>query len=70
MIGVEVRSRRDDILKKLQDEKILAIPAAENVVRFLPPYVIRESHIDDALAKLAGILSGLSPGSSPPCAAS
>jgi acetylornithine/succinyldiaminopimelate/putrescine aminotransferase len=70
MIGIEVRSRRDDILKKLQDEKILAIPAAENVVRFLPPYVIRESHVDDALAKLAGILSGLSAGSPPPCAAS
>jgi acetylornithine/LysW-gamma-L-lysine aminotransferase len=60
MVGAEVRSRRDEILKKLQDEKILAIPAAESVVRFLPPYIIQKPYIDDALAKLAGILSGLS----------
>jgi acetylornithine/LysW-gamma-L-lysine aminotransferase len=60
MVGAEVRSRRDEILKKLQDEKILAIPAAKSVVRFLPPYIIQKPYIDDALAKLAGILSGLS----------
>jgi acetylornithine/LysW-gamma-L-lysine aminotransferase len=57
MIGAEVRSRRDEILKKLQDARILAIPAGENVVRFLPPYVIQKNYIDEALEKLAGILS-------------
>jgi acetylornithine/LysW-gamma-L-lysine aminotransferase len=57
MIGAEVRARRDEILKRLQDEKILAIPAGESVVRFLPPYVIQKHHIDEALGKLAGILS-------------
>jgi|WetSurMetagenome_2_1015567.scaffolds.fasta_scaffold05463_8 LysW-gamma-L-lysine/LysW-L-ornithine aminotransferase len=58
MIGVEVRGRRDEILKKLQDERVLAIPAAENVVRFLPPFVIRPADIDRALAALARVLVG------------
>jgi len=59
MIGVEVRGRRDEILKRLQDDRVLAIPAAESVVRFLPPFVIEPADIDQGLAALAKALSGL-----------
>jgi len=59
MIGIQVRSRRDEILRRLQDEKVLAIPAGDDVVRFLPPYVVQKDHIDGALRTLAGVLSKL-----------
>ena len=59
MIGVEVRGRRDEILKRLQDDRVLAIPAAESVVRFLPPFVLQPADIDQGLAALAKALSGL-----------
>jgi acetylornithine/LysW-gamma-L-lysine aminotransferase len=59
MIGAEVRSQRDEVLKGLQENKVLAIPAADNVVRFLPPYVIRREHIDEALGKFRAVLAGL-----------
>lgn len=59
MIGVEVRSRRDEILKGLQEAGVLAIPAADNVVRFLPPYIIQREHIDEALGKFRAVLAGL-----------
>lgn len=60
MIGVEVRDKRNEILKKLQTEyKILAIPAAENVVRFLPPYIIEKKHIDITVKALSAILKNL-----------
>ncbi len=49
MIGVEVDGHRDLILKKLQERKVLAIPAADNVVRFLPPYIIAREEIEAAL---------------------
>jgi len=52
MLGLEVASGRDEFLKELQREKILAIPAADLVVRFLPPYIIERSHVDEALAKI------------------
>lgn len=52
MIGVEVFEKRDEILKKLQEEKIIALPAGENVIRFLPPYVITKKQIDFAIKKL------------------
>jgi acetylornithine/LysW-gamma-L-lysine aminotransferase len=52
MLGVEVKERRDSLLKKLQEESVLAIPAGENMVRFLPSYILEKIHIDFALEKL------------------
>lgn len=60
MIGLDVEDKRNEILKMLQDESILAIPAGENVVRFLPPYIIEKKHIDFAIEKLKKIFSSLS----------
>ena len=46
MIGVDVKDDRNGLLKKLQSEKILAIPAGDTVVRFLPPFIVEKKHID------------------------
>jgi len=49
MVGLALKGRRDDVLKRLQRERILAIPAGADVVRFLPAYVIER----DELARVA-----------------
>ncbi|HIH13436.1 TPA: aminotransferase class III-fold pyridoxal phosphate-dependent enzyme [Candidatus Woesearchaeota archaeon] len=50
MIGVEISSgKRNEVLKKLQQEKILVIPAGENMVRLLPPYIIEREHADNLI---------------------
>ncbi len=59
MIGLEVAGKRDDILKGLQQERILAIPAGENVVRFLPSYIFEKEHVDAVVAKLGTVLEAL-----------
>jgi acetylornithine/LysW-gamma-L-lysine aminotransferase len=56
MIGVAFGSRRDEILKGLQQEKVLAIPAGDDAVRFLPPYTIEKQHIDRAMDALGAVL--------------
>ncbi|MEK7177941.1 MAG: aspartate aminotransferase family protein [Patescibacteria group bacterium] len=56
MIGVEVKEDRNGLLKKLQGEKILAIPAGETVVRFLPPFIVEKKHIDLVVKTLKKIL--------------
>ena len=53
MLGVRVKAGRDLILKALQGERILACPAGEDVVRFLPPYIIRKPEIDLAMEGIA-----------------
>jgi acetylornithine/succinyldiaminopimelate/putrescine aminotransferase len=56
MIGIDVGSLRDEVLKGLQQERILAIPAGADVVRFLPPYIIEKVHIDRATDALQSVL--------------
>ncbi|OGK25218.1 hypothetical protein A3C28_04575 [Candidatus Roizmanbacteria bacterium RIFCSPHIGHO2_02_FULL_39_9] len=56
MIGIEVKDKRNDILKALQQEYILTIPAGENVVRLLPPLIIEKKHVDEIVDKLNKVL--------------
>lgn len=52
MIGVEVRGKNTPVLKALQERRILACPAADNVVRFLPAYTITRKEIDETVEAL------------------
>jgi len=59
ILGMEIRERRDSILKALQNRRILAIPAGENVVRFLPPYIIEKEKIDETVNILSDVLKSI-----------
>lgn len=59
MIGIEVVDKRNKILQSLQKEKILAIPATDNVIRFLPPYIIEKNHVDTVSVAMDRILKTL-----------
>lgn len=59
MIGLEVDGGRDEILKALQTDRILAIPAGASVIRFLPPYIIQVSEIDTLVRSLTRILTSV-----------
>lgn len=58
MIAVELTTpdKRNETLKTLQKEKILAIPAGESAIRFLPPYIVKKEHIDRVVKTLQKIL--------------
>ncbi len=49
MIGVELISKATPVLKKLQENRIIAAPAGENTIRFLPPYTITNRQINQAV---------------------
>jgi acetylornithine/LysW-gamma-L-lysine aminotransferase len=70
MIGLETACSRDAVLKALQKERVLAIPAGDSVVRFLPPYILEKSHVDILCKKLGRILGSLLPETVRPCAGS
>lgn len=58
MVGLEIKNdRRNEILRLLQQNGILAIPAGETVVRFLPPYIVQKKHIDTVITILNKILN-------------
>lgn len=53
MIGVEMSEPVGDVVKKSIANHVLVINAGENVVRMIPPLVISEAEIDQALETIA-----------------
>ncbi len=56
MVAVEVAGERDRVLRDLQAEGVLALPAGASAVRFLPPYVVAPADLDRAADTLAAVL--------------
>ncbi|MEI6914280.1 MAG: acetylornithine transaminase [Armatimonadota bacterium] len=53
MLGMELnRPIAKDILKAAYDEGLLINAVGDNVLRFLPPLIIKQAQVDEALAKL------------------
>ena len=49
LIGIQLHRNQSSFIKKLMDNKLLTIRAAENVVRILPPLNVKKSELDEAL---------------------
>jgi len=49
LIGIKVFKDQIIFIKKLMDNKLLTIRAAENVIRILPPLNVKKNEIDKAL---------------------
>ena len=49
------------LVKRLRDDHLLTVPAAENTLRLLPPLTICRDEIDLAIAKLASALTAMAP---------
>ena len=59
MIGLELKSRVSPVLKGLMDHGILALPAGNTVLRFLPPLSITADDIDQVVDALKIVLKPL-----------
>jgi len=49
LVGLQLYYDQAKFIKKLQDYKLLTIRAAENVVRMLPPLIVKKQQIDVAI---------------------
>ena len=49
LIGIQLHTDQTNFIKKLMDNRLLTIRAAENVVRVLPPLNAKKSEVDQAL---------------------
>ncbi|MBN9581766.1 MAG: aspartate aminotransferase family protein [Afipia sp.] len=52
LIGLKAVVPAGDLVGALRQEKLLTVGAGENVVRLLPPLVVTEAEIDDAVSRL------------------
>jgi acetylornithine/N-succinyldiaminopimelate aminotransferase len=59
MLGVKCVAENGAVVKTLFDNGMLTVPAGDNVVRLLPPLIIEESHVAEALAIMDRGFAGL-----------
>lgn len=55
MLGVQLGVPAMDMVNRLRDKKLLMTAAEGNVLRIVPPLVIEETHVQEALAVMHGV---------------
>lgn len=58
LLGLKCAVPNTDVLARLRDQGLLTVGAAENVVRILPPLIIDDSHVEEALSILERVSAG------------
>jgi len=59
MLGVKCKITNNDLVVRAMHEGLLTVPAGDNVVRFVPPLIITEQQVDEALGMLKRALDSL-----------
>ena len=57
MQGIEITKPLAEVNKKTIEEGLLIIQAQGNVIRFVPPLIVEEKHIDEMIEKLKRALA-------------
>ena len=52
LLGLRCVVPNGDLVARLRDNGLLTAPAADNVIRIMPPLIIEDSHIDEAIGIL------------------
>ena len=60
LLGVKAVVPAGDLINALRDEKLLTVAAGDNVVRFLPPLIVTEAELNEAVARLERACATLS----------
>ncbi len=58
MIGIEMKQKATPVLRGLQENGVLALPAGNLVIRLLPPLIWEDTQVDEFLTVLEGVLAG------------
>lgn len=59
MLGIKAKIPTADMLKAIRAEKLLAVPAGDNVIRLLPPLIVSAEEARDGMARLERALLSL-----------
>jgi len=60
MLGIKCKMPNTKVNAALRDQKLLAVPAGDNVIRLLPPLTVSDEEIRDALERIRSAAKGLS----------
>jgi acetylornithine/N-succinyldiaminopimelate aminotransferase len=52
MLGIKCKAPNADVVKAGYDAEVITVPAADNVIRLLPPLTLTSEDVTEALARL------------------
>jgi len=55
MLGLETVRANTEFAAAMREQQLLGVPAAENVVRLLPPMIVTEAEIEEAVGRLEAV---------------
>jgi acetylornithine/N-succinyldiaminopimelate aminotransferase len=64
LVGLKAVVPAGDLSNAMRDERLLTVAAGENVVRMLPPLIVTEAEIDDAVGRIERACARLQPSAS------
>ncbi len=59
MIGIKFHATNLDVVTALREAGLLTVPAGDNIVRLLPPLIVGEAELDEAMAAIEKVAEGL-----------
>ena len=59
MVGIKAIVPAGDLVTAFRDHRLLTVPAGDNVVRLLPPLIIDQNHVNEALEMISGAFKAL-----------
>jgi acetylornithine/N-succinyldiaminopimelate aminotransferase len=59
MLGLECKAANTDVVKAGYDALVVTVPAADNVIRLLPPLTITDDEIAEAITRLDAAASAV-----------
>jgi acetylornithine/N-succinyldiaminopimelate aminotransferase len=59
MLGIKCKATNTEVVKAGYEQHLLVVPAADNVIRILPPLTITDDEIREAVARLSKAAAGL-----------
>ena len=59
MMGIKCKVPNGDVVQALFGEKMLTVPAGENVVRIIPPLIVADEDLDEAVNKMEAAFNKL-----------
>ena len=52
MLGIESKIKNEVLIKEMINYKLLTVKASQNIIRILPPLILEEKHVDEAIIKI------------------
>ena len=70
MLGLKCRGPNTELISAMLDEHILAVPGGDNVVRLLPPLIVTQDDVREAVTRIGRAASALRAKAAPAAKAS